>query len=93
MNTFVLNGDTSGLSIEHLLKQAGEGGVEVRDSQGHVLAFVIAPNDAEALTYAEANLDIHQSLAPVQQALERCDGSTTAELLQKANAAAKSAGR
>jgi len=33
MNTFILNAETSSLSINHLLKQAEAGGVEVRDVQ------------------------------------------------------------
>ena len=74
MNTFILNAETANLSIEHLLKRANEGGVEVRDAQGNVLAFVLSPNDHEAWTYAEANFDITQNFGEVQQAIGRRGG-------------------
>ncbi|NOY30161.1 MAG: hypothetical protein GXP28_08275 [Planctomycetes bacterium] len=48
MNTFILNAETSSLSIEHLLKQAKAGGVEVRDAQGEILAIVLSPDDQRA---------------------------------------------
>lgn len=84
MNTIILNAETANLSIEHLLKRASEGGVEVQDGNGKVLAFVLSPDDREALTYAEANFDINQNLDQVRSALGRRGGITTAELLEKA---------
>jgi len=45
MNTFILNAETSSLTIDHLLKQAEAGGLEVRDAQGKVLAIVLSPDD------------------------------------------------
>jgi len=91
MNTFILNAETANLSIEHLLKRANEGGVEVRDAQGNVLAFVLSPNDHEAWTYAEANFDITQNFGEVQQAIGRRGGITTSQLLEKAALAAEKA--
>ena len=91
MNTFILNADTANLSIEHLLKRANEGGVEVQDPQGNVLAFVLSPTDREAWTYAEANLDITQHFGDVQQAMGRRGGITTSQLLEKAALAAEKA--
>lgn len=84
MNTLILNAETANLSIGHLLKRASEGGVEVQDGNGKVLAFVLSPDDREALTYAEANFDINQNLDQVRGALARQGGITTAELLEKA---------
>jgi hypothetical protein len=88
MNTLILNAETANISIEHLLHQASGGGVEVRDPQGNVLAFVLSPTDREAWTYAEANLDIMQNWDDIQKAIGRRGGITTAQLLEKAAAAA-----
>lgn len=93
MTTFVLNAETSGLSIEHLLKQVGEEGVQVRDAEGNIVALVFSPRDHEALTYAEAHLDLDEHLDRVRQTLGRRNGVTTAQLLEKAALAAKAAGR
>jgi hypothetical protein len=89
MHTLILNTETANLSIEHLLKQVDSGGVEVRDSQGRVVAFVLSPTDHQAWTYAEANLDLNQHPDEVRQALARSGGVTTAQLLQNAAAAAE----
>ena len=56
MNTLILNAETANMSIDHLLKQMSSGGVEVRDAQGNLVAFVLPATDQEALTYAEANI-------------------------------------
>jgi hypothetical protein len=93
MTTFELNSETSGLSIEHLLKQVGDDGVQVRDAKGNIVALVFSPRDHEALTYAEAHLDLNEHVDQVRQALGRRDGITTTELLEKAALAAKAAGR
>jgi hypothetical protein len=91
MDTLILNAETASLSIEQLLKRAKEGGVEVRDTQGNILAFVLSPTDREAWTYAEANLDITQNLGDVRKALGRRGGITTSELLARAALAGKNA--
>ncbi len=89
MNTFVLNAETSDWSIAHLLKQVGESGIEVRDDQGKVVAFVLSPRSHEALTYAEAHLDLDEHLEEIKKAVGRRSGITTAELLAKAFSAEK----
>jgi hypothetical protein len=91
MNTLVLNSETANLSIEHLLKQAIAGGVEVRDAQGNIMAFVLSPTDREAWTYAQANMDLDQNLDQVRRALGRRGGVTTAQLLANARMAAEKA--
>jgi len=93
MKTLILNPETANLSIDHLLKQASEGGVEVRDVLGNIVAFVVSPTDREAWTYAEANFDLDQNLDQVRRALGRRGGVTTAELLAKAALAAEQASR
>ena len=86
MSTFVLNAETASLSIGHLLNQVGKGGLEVRDDHGNIVAFVISPGDHEALTYAEAQVDLNENTDQVRQALGRLDGITTSQLLEKAAA-------
>lgn len=92
MNTLVLNSETAHMSIEHLLKQAEGGGVEVRDAEGNVVALVLSPADHQAWTYAEANFDLSRNQAQVREALARREGITTDQLLKKAAAASREAG-
>ena len=91
MNTLVLDSTTANLSLDHLLKQLGSGGVEVRDVGGNVVAIVLGPTDQEALKYAEAHIYLNQHRVQVRQALGRRGGITTSELLAKADAAADQA--
>jgi hypothetical protein len=86
MTTFILNAETAKLSIEHLLNQAKSDEIEVRNSQGELLAYVVSPNVRDAWIYAEANRDIDQNIEQVRAALARRGGITTAELLKKAAA-------
>jgi hypothetical protein len=89
MNTLVLTSESANLSIAHLLKQVDSGGVEVQDSEGRVVAFVLSPTDRQAWTYAEAALDLSQHPDEISRALQRTDGVTTSELLQNAASAVK----
>jgi hypothetical protein len=91
MNTFVLSAETANMSIDHLLKQMSSGGVEVRDAEGNIVAFVLGPADQEALTYAEANIYLNQHKDQLRQAVERRGGISTSQLLAKAAAAAEKA--
>lgn len=93
MNSLVLDSETAKLSLEQLLQQLGNGSVEVKDSAGKVLAVLIGPVDKEALTYAEAHLDIDRNIAQVRRALGRRDGITTEQLLARAAAAGDEAAR
>jgi hypothetical protein len=86
-NTLILNDETAQLPIGQLLKNV-EGGVEVLDGSGNILAIVLSPTDHSAWTYAEANLDLDRHRDQVQAALSRRGGITTAQLLQKAAAPA-----
>jgi hypothetical protein len=93
MNTLILNAETAKLSLGHLLNQVSSGGVEVQDALCNIVAFVLSPTDQEALTYAEANLDLNRHLAQVRQALARRGGITRSPLLAKAATAAEKAGQ
>jgi len=84
MNTFILNSETSNQPIEQLLRQAQLGGVEVRDSLGNVIAFILSPSDHAKWAYADAHSDLDTHKHEVQQALNRSGGITTAGLLEKA---------
>jgi hypothetical protein len=84
MHTLIFNSDTANLSIEHLLKQVASGGVEVQDSQGRIVAFVLSPTDRQAWTYAEASLDLTHHPDEVARAIARSGGVTTSQLLQNA---------
>ena len=84
MTSIVLDAETAKIPLELLLQQLNDGGFEVKDSAGKVLAIMLGPVDKEALTYAEARLDFIQNRAQIQRALGRCDGITTSELLAKA---------
>jgi hypothetical protein len=88
MNSLILNTETAKLSLEDLLGQLGNGGVEVKDFEGRVIAVIVGPIDKEALTYAEANIDIDRNIEQVRRALGRRGGITTSQLLAKAKAAA-----
>ncbi len=91
MNSLVLDSETAKLPLEYLLRQLGNGGVEVKDSAGKIIAVILGPMDKEALTYAEANLDIDQHLDQVRQTLGRREGISTSQLLEKAALAAEEA--
>jgi hypothetical protein len=91
MNTLILSAETANMSIDHLLQQMSNGGVEVRDMQGNLVAFVLSPTDQEALTYVEASIYLDQHKEQVRQALERRGGITTSQLLVKAAASADKA--
>jgi len=84
MNTITLGPETESLSIGHLLKPVSEGGVELRDVDGNLVALVLSPTDQEALAYFEARMDLDQHKQQVEEALRRRDGSTTTQLLKNA---------
>ena len=83
MTSIILDSTTAQLPLQQLLQQLSSGGIEVRDSQGRVVAVMLGPMDKEALTYAEAMLDIAQNREQVRQALGRRDGISTRELLMR----------
>jgi hypothetical protein len=88
VNSIVLTPETAQLSIAHLLSQVGDGGVELRNDKGELVAVVLSPTDREAWAYAEAQRDFDQHREEIEQAMSRRGGVTTAELLRKAAAAA-----
>jgi len=89
MNTITLGPETESLSIGHLLKQVSEGGVELRDVDGNIVAVVLSPTDQEAWAYFEARMDLDQHKQQVEESLRRRDGSTTSQLLKNAALAAE----
>jgi hypothetical protein len=87
MATFILNDHTANTPVQSLLSQAASESVAVFDAQGNIVAYVLSPDIWEALTYAEARLDLQKHRKEVEQALKRRTGITTQELLKRAKAA------
>ena len=57
--------------------------MEVHDSQGNIVAYVISAHDDDAWLYAEARLYFAKHRDEIEAAGRRRDGVTTAELLAK----------
>ena len=93
MNTFIVNSETAGTSIQDLLSQISDGNITVLDSEGNTLAYVLSPGGREELIYAEAQRDLDVHRDEVQHALARREGITTTELLSRAKAAAEEGSR
>ena len=89
MTTIVLNAETSGLSIEHLLQQASQGEVQIQDTSGKVVAVVMPPVERDELTRAMEIFERSWNDKQRSEASERRGGITTAELLRRAEAAEK----
>lgn len=91
MTTIVLNAETAGLSLEHLLQQAGQGEIQIQDTSGKVVAVVLPPVERDELTRAIEIFERSWNDTKHRGASERRGGITTAELLRRAEAAAKQA--
>ena len=92
MQTFVLSDQTALLPVGGLIEKAASGGLEVRNQDGAVVAYVLPPADHEAWLYAEARVYFEEHREEFAAARERHAGITTAELLAKASAQVTSAG-
>ena len=88
MNTFVLNPETAGTSVQEFLSQIANGNITVLDGEGNTLAYVLSPAAREEMIYADAQRDLDLHRDEVRQALGRRTGITTAELLNRARTAA-----
>jgi hypothetical protein len=87
---FLLSEQTASLPVGPLLEQATSGrGVEVHDTKGNVVAYVLPANDADVWLYAEARVYFAQHREEIEAAGRRKGGVTTAELLAKAAALAE----
>ena len=91
LQTFVLSEQTASLPLGPLFEQAAIGGVEVRNSEGKVVAYVLPAGDEETWLYAEARVYFEKHRTEIEAAGARRGGVTTAELLAKAAALAKQA--
>lgn len=88
MQTFVISPQTENLPIKVLLNQANQQSLAVQDTDGNLVAYVLSPAEHQAITLAEARLDLLLHQAEVQAARARRSGVTTDELLKHAQAAA-----
>jgi len=84
MQTFVLNDQTATMPIQGLIQKASTGGLAVCDQQGKLLAYVVSPQDREAMAYLDAYRDYEAHRGEIEAALKRRGGVTTKELLEKA---------
>jgi hypothetical protein len=91
MQTIVLSDQTSSMTVAGLIEKAAGSGVEVRDQNGAVVAYVLPPANHEAWLYAEARVFFEQHREEFAAAHARHGGITTAELIAKATTQAVSA--
>jgi len=89
LQTFVLSAETASMPVEGLIKQAASGGVEVRDERGKLIAYVVSPEDREAMAYLDACQDFDKHREEIAAALQRRGGVTTKELLENVDKAAR----
>jgi len=89
MQVFVLNEETARTAVESLLQQAAGNGLEIRNAEGNVIAYLLPPNNEEAWAYAEAGMEIDKHRDEIMAAMERRSGVTTTELLERAERAGK----
>ena len=93
MNTIILSTETANLPIGQLLQQVDTGGIEVRDIEGNVVAFVLSPTDHQAWVYSEARRDLDEHQQEVREALGRRGGVTTKQMLENAERAERQGSR
>jgi hypothetical protein len=87
LQTFVLSENTASQPVGPFIQQAATGrGVEVRDGNGKVVAYVLPAHDEEAWLSAESQIYFEQHKNEIEAAGDRDGGITTAELLKKAAA-------
>jgi len=89
MQIFVLNEQTAQTAVESMVKQASGSGLEIRNADGKVIAYLLPPNNEEAWAYAEAGMEIDKHRDEIMAAMERRSGVTTTELLERAQRAGK----
>lgn len=83
MQTFVLSDQTAATPVGGVIAQAAGGGLEIRNAEGKVVAYVLSPADEQAWAYAEARVYFENHRHEFAAAAKRKDGITTAELLTK----------
>jgi hypothetical protein len=89
LKTFVLSDQSSTLPVGPLIEQSMRGGTEIRNADGKTIAFVLAADDEEAWTYAEASMDIMKHRDEILAAANRRTGVTTDVLLANVQRAGK----
>jgi hypothetical protein len=83
LTTLTLGSESASLPFGQVVEQA-RGGIQVKDTTGQTVAFVLPPNDLAAWTEAEALREFEEHRDEIRAALAREGGITTRELLQKA---------
>ena len=72
MDSFVLTPQTANLPVQELLNRAARDSIEILDTEGNVIAYVLSTVDREALIYAEAKLDLDRHQEELRQAAREC---------------------
>jgi hypothetical protein len=85
LQDFELSEGTAATPIGGLIEQAERGGIQVRNSEGKVLAFIVQPDDEESLAYIDAYHDLQRHQDEIIAARSRRGGVTTQQLLENAN--------
>jgi hypothetical protein len=75
------------------VEQVGNGGIQVRDTDGTVVAFVLSQAGHQAWVYAEAHRDLDEHQQEVREALGRRGGVTTKQMLENAEKGERQANR
>ena len=88
LGTVTLGSASAALPFGEVVEQARQGGIQVKDSSGQVVAFVLPPNDLGAWTEAEALREFEEHRDEIRAAMARRGGITTKELLKRAQEAA-----
>ncbi|HZL88490.1 MAG TPA: hypothetical protein VFB96_08980 [Pirellulaceae bacterium] len=88
LSTVTLGSESAALPFGQVVEQAREGGIQVKDASGNVVAFVLPPNNLGAWTEAELVREIAEHRDEIRAAMQRGGGATTAQMLEKARQAA-----
>lgn len=88
LGTVTLGTESAALPFGEVVERAREGGIQVKDASGQVVAFVLPPNNLAAWTEAEALREFEEHRDEIRAAMARRGGITTKELLKRAQEAA-----
>ena len=87
LSTVTLGSESAALPFGQVVEQARQGGIQVNDSSGQLVAFVLPLNDLAAWTEAQLIREIGEHRDEIRAAMQRGGGVTTAELLERARQA------
>ncbi|MGH8249006.1 MAG: hypothetical protein ACREUU_21575, partial [Gammaproteobacteria bacterium] len=71
LGTVTLGSESAALPCGEVIQQARQGGIQVKDSSGQIVAFVLPPNDLAAWTEAEALREFEEHRDEIRAAMAR----------------------